>query len=313
MRRRDFLAAVGAAVLPTGAVAQQPSLPTIGVLVFGSDGLGRAVDAAFHQGLNEQGFRDGQNVEIIYRSTEMYDRLPGLYADFVRQGVALVASMGAGSPALTAIAATATVPVVFLIDREQGQNGVVTGLNRPAGNVIKRLDVLLNLLPTLTSIGYLHNPTVGVAEARIRAVEAAAHARGVQLAIGKARTPGDIQRVFKALVGRKIGALIVGTSPLFIARTEQLTALAAEYGLPAVYPYREQVEAGGLISYGTNISDAWRLAGSYAGRLLKGERAADFPAPQSTRVELAISMKTAKALALTVPAELLGRADKIIE
>jgi len=150
MRRRDFLAAVGAAVLPTGAVAQQPSLPTIGVLVFGSDRLGRAVDAAFHQGLDEQGFRSGQNVGIIYRSTEMYDRLPGLYADFVRQGVALVASMGAGSPALTAIAATATVPVVFLIDREEAQSGVVTGLNRPAGNVTKRLDVLLNLLPTLT-------------------------------------------------------------------------------------------------------------------------------------------------------------------
>jgi len=313
MRRRDFLAAVGAAVLPMGAVAQQPSLPTIGVLVFGSDGLGRAVDAAFHQGLNEQGFHDGQNVQIMYRGTDMYDRLPGLYADFVRQGVALVASMGAGSPALTAIVATATVPVVFLIDRERAQSGVVTGLNRPAGNVTKRLDVLLDLLPTLTSIGYLHNPTVGVGETRIRAVESAAHARGVQLAIGRASTPGDIERVFKALVGRKIGALIVGTSPLFIARTDQLAALAAEYGLPAVYPYREQVEAGGLISYGTNISDAWRLAGSYAGRLLKGERAANFPAPQSTRVELAISMKTAKALALTVPAELLGRADKIIE
>jgi putative ABC transport system substrate-binding protein len=313
MRRRDFLAAVGAAVLPMGAVAQQPSLPTIGVLVFGSDGLGRAVDAAFHQGLDEQGFHDGQNVQIMYRGTDMYDRLSGLYADFVRQGVALVASMGAGSPALTAIAATATVPVVFLIDRDRAQSGVVAGLNRPAGNVTKRLDVLLDLLPTLTSIGYLHNPTVGVAEARIRAAESAAHARGVQLAIGRTSTPGNIERVFKALVGRKIGALIVGTSPLFIARTDQLAALAAEYGLPTIYPYREQVEAGGLISYGTNISDAWRLAGSYAGRLLKGERAADFPAPQSTRVELPISMKTAKALALTVPAELLGRADKIIE
>jgi putative ABC transport system substrate-binding protein len=132
------------------------------------------------------------------------------------------------------------------------------------------------LLPTLTSIGYLHKPTVGVAEARNKAVKAAAHARGVQLAIGTASTPGGIERVFKALVGRKIGALIVGANPLFIAPTDQRTALAAEYGLPAVYPYRAQVDAGGLISYGTNISDAWHFAGSYVGRLLKGERAADF-------------------------------------
>jgi putative tryptophan/tyrosine transport system substrate-binding protein len=311
MRRRDFLAGLGAAAFPIGAGAQQQ--PIVGVLFFGSEEVGRTVDAAFRQGLDEQGYRDGHNVEVMYRNTELYDRLPVLHADFVRRRVALVASMGAGSPALTATTATPTVPVIFLIGRELAESGLVTGLNRPAGNVTKRLNVLLDIAPKLKSIGYLHNPTVGVAEARINAIAAAAHARDVQLAIGKASTPGEIGQAFRALVRQGVGALIFGTSPLFIARTDQLVASAAEHALPAVYPYREQVEAGGLMSYGTSISDAWHLAGSYAGRLLNGERAANFSVPQSARVELAINMKTARALALTVPTELLRRADTVIE
>jgi putative ABC transport system substrate-binding protein len=314
MRRRDFIVAVGgAAAWPIGAAAQQQASPSVGVVFFGTENIGRVVDGAFRQGLGEQGYRDGQNVEVLYRNTEKYDRLPDLLGDLVRRRVAVIASMGAGNPALTATAATATVPVVFLIGRERAASGLVTGLSRPAGNVGKRLNVLVEIVPKVNSIGYLHNPTLGVAEARIRTIEAEARKHDLRLVIGHASTPGEIEPAFTMLAEQGIGALIFGTNPLFIARTDQLVSLAAEHALAAVYPYREQVEAGGLMSYGSSVSDAWRLAGNYAGRILKGERAADLPVPQSTRIELGINMKTAKALGLNVPTTLLGRADEVIE
>jgi putative tryptophan/tyrosine transport system substrate-binding protein len=314
MRRRDFIVAVsGVSFWPIGAAAQQQALPTVGIIFFGAKDMGQGVDAAFRQGLGKEGYRDGQNVEVFYRNTQMYDQLPGLYGDLVRRRVAVIASMGAGNPALPAMAATATVPAVFLIGSARPASGLVTGLDGPASNVTQRFDVLVEMLSAVKSIGYLHNPTVGASEARVRALQAAARARDVRLAIGHANTPVEIEPAFTTLIRQKIGAIIFSTNPLLIARTDQLVALAAQYALPAVYPYREQVASGGLMSFGSSISDAWRLAGTYAGRIIKGESPANFPVPQPSGSQLAINMKTAKALGLTVPTTLLGRADDVIE
>jgi putative ABC transport system substrate-binding protein len=312
--RRDFIAAVGAAsVWPLVAGAQQPAPPTVGVLFYGTEGLGRSVDAAFRHGLGEQGYLDGRNVAILFRQTAMYDRLPVLYADLVRRGVAIIASMGAGNPSLTAASATATTPVVFLIRGDRATSGGGPGLIHPAGNVAKRLDLLLEVAPKVTSIGYLHNPTIGIGEARIRAVETAARAQGIHLAVANASAPGEIEQALTSLVEQGVGALMSGTSPLFIARTDQVVEMATHYALPAVYPYREQVEAGGLMSYGISISDAWRTAGEDAGRMLKGEKLADLVAQRPARAELTINRKTAKMLDLAIPDALLSRADQVIE
>jgi putative ABC transport system substrate-binding protein len=284
---------------PLRAFAQQQALPSVAVLFFGSESMERVVNGAFREGLGELGYRDGQNVRVLHRSTESFDRLPAIYGDLLHRGAAIIATMGAGGPSITT-AATATVPVVFLIGAEQDSKGLLTSLDRPAGNAAKRLGLLIEMLPAVKSIGYLHNPTIGVAEARIKAIQAVARAHNVQLAIGNASTPYDIERAVNLLVSQRVGALVFGASPLFIARTEQLVALAAQHALPAIYPYREQVEAGGLMSYGSSISDAWRLAGIYTGRILKNERSANFPTQQPGKIELVINMQTAKALDLAV-------------
>jgi putative ABC transport system substrate-binding protein len=310
VRRRDFIAGMGSMAWPFAAGAQQQTLPGVAVLFFGSESMERAVDAAFREGLGELGFRDGQNIRIFNRRTESYDRLPTLYGELAHRGFAIMASMGAGSPAVTATAATPTIPVVFLIGAERNAKGLMTGLDRPAGHAAERFNVLAEMSPAAKSIGYLHNPTVGVAEARIKAVAAAARARNLTLAIGNASTPDEIEPAFAALARQGINAVVLGASPLFIARTEQLVALAARHALPAVYPYREQVEAGGLMSYGPSISDAWHLAGIYAGRILKGESPADLPQPG--RASLVINLQTANVLNLSVPAALVGRADQVI-
>jgi len=309
MQRREFIAGLGAAAWPLAARAQQQPLPMVGVLFFGTESLGRALDAAFRKGLGEQGYFDGRNVEIFYRNTDMYDRLPGLAADLRRRGVSVIASMGAGGPSLGARAATATIPIVFLMGSDSGASGLIPSVDHPGANAAKRLGLLVKIVPTAKSIGYLHNPTVGAAEARIRTIETAARTLGVRLVVANASTPGEIEPAFTTFVGQGIGALVLGTNPLFIARTDQLIALAAQYRLPAVYPYREQVEAGGLMSYGASISDAWRLAGTYAGSILKGEK----PVQQSTRIEMVLNLKTAKVLGLEVPTAIRQNVDEVME
>src|ERR1700733_6765373 len=286
MRRRAFIAGLGStAAWPLVARAQQQPLPMVGVLFFGTESLGQALGAAFRKGLGEQGYFDGRNVEILYRFTDMYDRLPGLAADLRRQGVSIIASMGAGSPSLAAMAATATTPTVFLVGGDSGPaRGLVPNVDLPGANGAKRLSLLVEIVPTAKSIGYFHNPTVGAAEARIRTIETTARTLGVRLVIANASTPNEIEPAFTTFAGQRTGALVLGTNPLFIARTDQLIALAAQYRLPAIYPYREQVEAGGLMSYGASISDAWRLAGTYAGSILKGEK----PVQQSTHIEMVL-------------------------
>jgi putative tryptophan/tyrosine transport system substrate-binding protein len=312
MRRRAFIAGLGsAAAWPLVARAQQqPAMPMVGVLFFGTESLGQALGAAFRKDLGEEGYFDGRNVEILYRFTDMYDRLPGLAADLRRRGVSIIASMGAGSPSLAAMAATATTPIVFLVGSDSGAaRRLVPNVDLPGANGAKRLGLLVEIVPTAKSIGYFHNPTVGEAEARIRTIETAARTLGVRLVIANANTPSEIEPAFTTFAGQRTGALVLGTNPLFIARTDQLIALAAQYRLPAIYPYREQVEAGGLMSYGASISDAWRLAGTYAGSILEGEK----PVQQSTHIEMVLNLKTAKVLGLEVPTAIRQRFDTFIE
>jgi putative ABC transport system substrate-binding protein len=311
MRRREFIAGLGGAgAWSLVARARQRSLPMVGALFFGTESLGQALGSAFRNGLGEQGYFDGRNVEILYRYTDMYDRLPSLAADLRSRGVSIIASMGAGSPFLAATAATATVPIVFLLGSDSGAaSGLVPSVDHPGANAAKRLGLLVEIVPTAKSIGYFHNPTVGAAEARIRTIENAARALGVRLVIANASTPSEIEPAFTTFVGQRTGALVLGTNPLFIARTDQLIALAAQYGLPAIYPYREQVEAGGLMSYGASISDAWRLAGTYAGSILKGEK----PIERSMRIEMILNLKTANVLGLEVSTAIRQRFDGVIE
>jgi putative tryptophan/tyrosine transport system substrate-binding protein len=324
MRRRDFIVGLGgAAAWPLAAWAQQQGVPVIGYLS-GLLDAGRAV-TAFRQGLGELGYVAGRNVEILHRSADgVYERLPELARDLVNRRVALILASVPVSAVLAAKSVTATTPIVFVNGIDPVELGLVASLNRPSGNITgvnflvtlltaKRLEVLNQLAPAATSIGFLVNPTNLASESQIGEAESAARNLGVRLVILHASTPRDIEAAFASLVGRQIGALLGGADALLFSQRRQIAALAVRHAIPAIYEFREFVEAGGLMSYGTDLADAYRLAGIYTGRILKGEKPADLPVQQSTKVELVINLKTAKALGLTFPTALLVRADEVIE
>jgi putative tryptophan/tyrosine transport system substrate-binding protein len=326
MRRRELMLVLGGAMTAAGGLrAQQKAMPVIGFLSSRTPGDAAAVVAAFHQGLAETGYVEGQNLAIEYRWAEgRYDQLPALAVDLVGRNVDLIVASGGPPSVRAAKSATSTIPIVFTALGDPVRAGVVASLARPGGNLTgssimateltaKRLELLSELVPQGHVIALLVNPNSPEAEPTIRDAQEAARTKGVQLQVLKAGTEGEIDAAFAALVQRQAGALIVGNDPFFDGRVEQLVALASRHAVPAIYYSREFAASGGLISYGPSFTALYREAGIYAGRILKGEKPADLPVQQPTTFELVVNLKTAKALGLTVPQTILGRADEVIE
>jgi putative tryptophan/tyrosine transport system substrate-binding protein len=326
MRRRAFILALGGAAAgwPLAARAQQPAMPVVGFLSSGSPGPLRRQIAAVHEGLKEAGYVDGQNVAMEFRFAEgQFDRFPGLAAELVRRQVAvLMATSNAG--ALAAKQATTTIPIVFSVGDDPVKTGLVDNLHRPGGNITgvyqfaaglegKRLGLLHDLVPTVATIAALVHPSYSGAENQVRDLQEAAPRLGVQVVILTANAESDFPVAFATLAQQRAGALLVCATPFFNSRREQLVLLAARHAVPAIYEWREFAEAGGLMSYGTSLADAYRQAGVYAGRILKGAKPVDLPIVQSTKFEFVINLNAAKALGLTVPYPLLITADEVIE
>jgi putative ABC transport system substrate-binding protein len=324
MRRREFIVFIGgAAAWPLAARAQQAAMPVIGFVR--SESLADATNlvTAFRQGLKEAGFVEGQNVTVEYRSGEgQRERLQSVVAELIRRPVSVIA--GNSVAMLAAKAATATIPVVFASGGDPVQQGLVASLNRPGGNVTgvvflsgtlgtKRLELLRQIAPKATAIGMLANPNTTETETERTDVQAAAQAIGMQLIVADVSSDRDIEPALAALVQRGVGALLVGAGGFMTSHRERIVALATRHALPAMYGLREFVAAGGLMSYGTSITDAFRQVGVYTGRILKGEKPADLPVMQSTKFELVLNLKTAKTLGLAIPPSLLALADEVIE
>jgi putative tryptophan/tyrosine transport system substrate-binding protein len=325
LRRREFITAISAALAcPLVARAQQPAIPVIGFLNSASPGPYANNVAAFHQGLNEAGYVDGHNVTIEYRWAEgQYDRLSEMAADLIRRQVTVIAATSTPA-ALTAQKATTMIPIVFTTSSDPVHLGLVTSLSRPGGNVTgvtqlnvevtpKRVELLHEFVPTATSIALLVNPTNPNVETVTRDLQAAALARGLRSQVLHASNERELDSAFATLARVRADGLVIGSDVFFNTRVEQLAALAVRHAVPAIYHIGEFASAGGLMSYAGSIRDSYHHAGVYTGRILKGEKAADLPVQQSTKVQLIINLKAAKALGLTVPLPLLGRADEVIE
>jgi putative tryptophan/tyrosine transport system substrate-binding protein len=325
MRRRKFITLLGgaAAAWPLAARAQQPAMPVIGFLHLTSFEKTREYLASFHQGLADIGFIEGRNVAIEYRWADGHnDRLPALVAELVQRRVSVLVVLESTHGALAAKAATQTIPIVFMQGADPVRIGLVSNLSRPGGNltgfdlllaevVAKRLELLLDLLPAAASIAYLRNPTNPVyAEAETREVQTAARAHGVRLLFMNASIQDEIETAFTDIVQQRASALLVSSEGFLLTRRDQIVALAARHAVPAMYGWRT---AGGLISYGTDFPFAWRQAGVYTGRILKGEKPGELPVQRVTKIELVINLKTAKALGLEVPLGLSAGADEVIE
>ena len=329
MRRRDFLTVLGsAAAWPVAAPAQQAAVPVIGWLNNGSLAETQATGrlAAFLQGLGTTGYVESRNVLIEYRWAEgRYDRLPELAADLVRRRVAVIAAIGGPPQALAAKATNTTIPIVFQVGADPVEMGLVASLARPGATVTgvtslnlevepKRLELMHELLPTATSLSLLVNPSNATnTEAEAKGSQVAAQALGLRLSVLHVQSDHELEQVFATLSKERGSGLVIGPDTFLQSRNEKIVALATRYAVPTVTPYREFPAAGGLVSYGGDIAESWRQAGVYTGRVLRGERPADLPVQQVTKVELVINLKTAKALGLTVPITLLGRADEVIE
>jgi putative ABC transport system substrate-binding protein len=326
MRRRAFISLLGGAVAwPLAARSQQPTMPVVGFMAGSSPSALSQQVAAFREGLKEAGFIEGMNVALEYRYGEgQLDRFPALASDLVRRQVAVLVVSGGPTGVLAAKQASTTIPIVFSVGSDPVEIGLVASLNRPGGNITgvyqftagleaKRLGLLQEMVPKARTIAVLLNPNYAPAENQLRDVQEAATRLGVQLVVVRANTEEDFNAAFSTIVQQKAGALLVCASPFFNARRQQLVLLAARHTVPAMYEWRDFAAAGGLMSYGTSLADAYRQAGVYAGRILKGEKPADLPVVQVTKFEFVINLNAAKATGLDVPPMLLARADEVIE
>jgi putative ABC transport system substrate-binding protein len=326
MQRREFIMLLGgaAAAWPFAARAQQPAPPIIGWLHGANPNAYSPMVAAFCNSLNQSGYSEIQNVKIEYRWAEgRLERLPELAADLVRRQVSVIFAGGGAESALAAKAATSKIPIVFANGADPVEVGLVASLNQPGGNITgvtflidtlgpKELEMLHDLQPK-GAIAVLLNPDLATATSQSNDIQVAARTLKLQVHVFHARTEHEIDMVFASLAEARIGGLMIGANAFFFSRRDQFVGLATRYAIPTIYPWREAVVGGGLVSYGASVTDAYRLAGAYTGRILKGEKPANLPVQQSTKIELFINLKTAKALGLTVPPTLLARADEVIE
>jgi putative ABC transport system substrate-binding protein len=326
MNRRALITLLGgAAAWPLAAHAQSPAMPVVGFLGAPSPVPYARYVEAIHQGLKEAGYIEGQNVRFEYRWAEgHYDRLPALAADLVGQRVAVIVPIGGAPPAMAAKEATTTVPIVFNIGADPVELGLVASFNRPGGNVTgvamlaveleaKRFELLHELVPAAALIAFLVNPSNPQVETQLTDVQKAARAIGQRVLVLQATSERELNAAFATLAKEQADALLVGADVFFTSEPTLFVVLTARHAIPAIYPWRAHVEAGGLMSYGASTLDAYRQTGVYSGRVLKGEKPADLPVLQSTKFELVINLKTANAIGLTVPATLIARADEVIE